>query len=123
MSTNIQKLVLIRAKTLIADPQHWTRDTLARSRQGVDVSWADRSAARWCAMGAIYRAAYDLLGDANKAARVGNDVVRSIIPPGESQLRGYLATLNDHGGHAAVIEAFDRALSVDTGPGQGMVAD
>jgi hypothetical protein len=62
-------------------------------------------------MGAIYRAAYDLLGD-SKAANVGNDVVRSTIPPGISQL---LATLNDHHGHAAVIGAFDRALSADRG--------
>ena len=116
MSRNIQKLVLINARTLIADPQHWTRGTLARSREGEEVSWADRSARRWCAMGAIYRAAIDLLGDANKAAAVGNDVVRSTIPPGVSQQRGYLATLNDLGGHAAVIEAFDRALSVDRGP-------
>jgi hypothetical protein len=67
-------------------------------------------------MGAIYRAAIDLLGDANRAAAVGNDVVRCTIPPGVSQQRGYLATLNDLGGHAAVIEAFDRALSVDRGP-------
>ena len=115
MSTTIQKLVLINARTLIADPQHWTRSTLARSREGEEVSWADRSANQWCAMGAIYRAAYDLLGDANKSARVGNDVVRGIIPPGVSQLRGYLATLNDRGGHAAVIGAFDRALSADRG--------
>jgi hypothetical protein len=112
MSTNIQKLVLIKARTLIEDPQHWTRGTLARSREGEDVSWADRSADRWCAMGAIYRAALDLLGDANKAAQVGNAVVRSIVPSAESQLRGYLATLNDHAGHAAVIGAFDRALSL-----------
>jgi hypothetical protein len=116
MSTTIQKLVLINARTLIADPQHWTWGTLARSREGQEVSWADRFAHRWCAMGAIYRAAFDLLGDANKAANVGNDVVRSIIPPGVSQLRGYLATLNDRKGHAAVIAAFDRALAVDRGP-------
>jgi len=116
MSTTIQKLVLINARGLIANPQHWTRGTLARSREGEEVSWVDKSAHRWCAMGAIYRAAYDLLGDANKAATVGNDVVRSTAPVGVSQLRGYLATLNDHGGHAAVIGAFDRALSVDTGP-------
>ena len=86
MSTSIQRLVLINARTLIADPQHWTRGTLARSREGGEVSWADRSAHRWCAMGAIYRAAIDLLGDANKAAAVGSDVVRSTIPPGVSQL-------------------------------------
>ena len=116
MSTTIQKLVLINARTLIADPQRWTRGTLARSQEGQEVSWADRSAHRWCAMGAIYRAAYDLLGDANKAGNVGNDVVRSTIPPGVSQLRGYLATLNDHKGHAAVIGAFDQALTADREP-------
>ena len=61
-------------------------------------------------MGAIYRAAYDRLGDTHLAARIGNDVIKTITPPGESHLRGYLPTLNDQQGHAAVIAAFDRAL-------------
>ena len=110
MSTTLQKQILIDARELIASPEHWTTGTLACRGDGEHVPWADRSASRWCAMGAIYRAAYDRLGDTHLAARIGNDVIKTITPPGESHLRGYLPTLNDQQGHAAVIAAFDRAL-------------
>jgi hypothetical protein len=62
MTTTVQKQVLINARALIADPAHWTRGALARSADDNYVDWYDRSATKWCAQGAIYRAAYDLVG-------------------------------------------------------------
>ena len=53
MTTTVQKQVLINARALIADPEHWTSGTLARDDYHVD--WYDHSATKWCAMGAIYR--------------------------------------------------------------------
>jgi hypothetical protein len=66
MTTAVQKQVLINARALIADPAHWTRGTIARTANGRKVEWHDQSATKWCAMGAMYRAAYDLVGDQNK---------------------------------------------------------
>ena len=72
MITTVQKQVLINARALIADPAHWTRGTIARTANGRKVEWHDQSATKWCAMGAMYRAAYDLVGDQKQAVRIGN---------------------------------------------------
>ena len=75
---------------------------------GHEVQWYDHSATKWCAMGAIYRAAYDLVGDTKEATRIGNEVARRVYPP--RWLRGGLPTINDGLGHAAVLAVFDKAL-------------
>jgi len=109
MTTTVQKQVLINARALIADPAHWTRGTLACTANGRRVAWHDQSATKWCALGAIYRAAYDLVGDPKEAMRIGNEVARSI-----SRTRwfgGRLPIMNDTRGHTAVLAAFDKALS------------
>ena len=78
MTTTVRTQVLINAHALIADPAHWTSDTLARTADGHHVDWYDYSATKWCAMGAMYRAAYDLVGDQKQAVRIGNDLANSI---------------------------------------------
>ena len=93
MTTTVQKQVLINARALIADPQQWTSDTLARTTSGYHVDWHDHSATKWCAMGAIYRAAYDLVGDPREATRIGNEVAKSVCPT--RWFRGGLPAIND----------------------------
>ena len=112
MSTTLQKQVLINARALIANRTHWTTGTLACSADVGPVAWHDRLASKWCAQGAIYRAAYDLVGDQQEAMRIGNRLASELCPPSSSALRGYLPTLNDRRGHAAVLAAFDKALQV-----------
>jgi hypothetical protein len=108
MTTTVQKQVLINARALIADPAHWTRSVLACTAAGNAVAWPDPSAAKWCAMGAIYRAAYDLVGDQKQAVRIGNDLANSIRPG--RWLRGGLPLINDVRGHTVVLAVFDKAL-------------
>jgi hypothetical protein len=109
MTTTIQRQVLINARALIAEPSHWTTGTLACNAEGHPVAWHDGSARKWCAQGAIYRAAYDLIADQNKALRLGNEVVRRICS--SWWLSGTkLPAINDMKGHAAVLAAFDKAL-------------
>jgi hypothetical protein len=108
MTTTVQKQVLINARTLIADPAHWTSCTLARTADDHVVDWSDRSATKWCAQGAIYRAAYDLIGDRKEAMRIGNEVAKDIYRP-RSRF-DFLANINDSQGHAAVLAVFDKAL-------------
>ena len=108
MTTTVQKQVLINARALIADPAHWTRCTHARTEDDHVVDWYDRSATKWCAQGAIYRAAYDLVGDQKEAARIGDGVANSICP--RRWLSRPLAILNDARGHAAVLAVFDEAM-------------
>ena len=71
MTTTVQHQVLINARALIADPSKWTTGTLACDAEGHSVAWHDGSARKWCAQGAIYRAAYDLVGDQKKAVSIG----------------------------------------------------
>jgi hypothetical protein len=109
MTTTVQKQVLINARALIADRARWTRCAFACTASGHDVVWYDQSAIKWCAMGALYRAAYDLVGDPKEATRIGNEVAKSVC------LRRWLRSLsilNDWRGHAAVLAVFDKALEV-----------
>ena len=108
MTTTVQKQVLINARALIADPAHWTRCTLACTADGHHVDWYDHSATKWCAMGAIYRAAYDLIGDQKEATRIGDEAAKSIYRPRWFTVS--LPKINDGQGHAAVLAAFDKAL-------------
>ena len=109
MTTTVQKQVLINARALIADPAHWTSCTLARAADDHVVDWYDPSATKWCAQGAIYRAAYDLVGDQNEATRIGNEVAKNIYRP--RWLFANLPNINDRHGHAAVLAVFDKALA------------
>ena len=108
MATTVQKQVLIKARALIADRNHWTRSFFACTEAGQPVAWYASSAAKWCAMGAIYRAAYDLAGDRDEAARIGTKVAKSISP---LWLCSGLMMMNDARGHAAILASFDKALA------------
>ena len=108
MTTTVQKQVLINARALIADRAHWTRAALGRTANGRNVEWHDKSATKWCAQGAIYRAAYDLVGDPRQATRIGNEVAKSVCRT--PWFRGGLPAINDWRGHAAVLAVFDKAL-------------
>jgi hypothetical protein len=110
MTTTVHKQVLINARALIADPARWTQRMYASTASGQKVAWYDPSAAKWCAVGALYRAAYDLLGDAKEATRIGNAAAKCIRP--RCRFRGGLPAMNDTQGHAAVLAAFDEALEV-----------
>ena len=111
MTATVHKQVLINARALIADPAHWTRGTLASTSDDHQVEWYDHSATKWCAMGAIYRAANDLVGNPKEATRISNEVATSVCPLG--WLRVSLPTINDARGHAAVLAVFDKALQAD----------
>jgi hypothetical protein len=108
MTTTVRKQVLMNARALIADPAHWTRSLLACNVAGDPVHWCDHSATRWCAMGAIYRGAYEIVGNRNEAARIGTKVAKSISPLWLCQ---GLMIMNDARGHAAILARFDRALA------------
>ena len=109
MTTTVQKQVLINARALIADPARWTRGALACTAEDQPVAWYDPSATKWCAQGAIYRAAYDLVADQKEATRIGNAAAKSIY--GRRWLFISLAIINDRRGHGAVLAVFDEALT------------
>ena|SRR5438105_11596880 len=109
MTTTVQKQVLINARSLIADRAHWTSGKLACAANGRSVDWHDPRAHKWCAMGAIYRAAFDLVGNQKDAMRIGDELANNIRPRG--WLPRGLPHINDTQGHAAVLAVFDKALA------------
>jgi len=60
-------------------------------------------------MGAIYRGAYELVGERDQATSIGTKVAKSISPLWLCQ--GWLMIMNDAPGHAAILARFDRALA------------
>jgi hypothetical protein len=121
MATTLNRQVLINARALIADPGHWTMWMLAATDNGRPVAWHDRAARRWCAVGAIHRAAFDLVGNKEQAVCIANDVIDSISA--QTRMRGSLPALNDAQGHAAVIDLLQRAVMTDpTGTTRGAQA-
>jgi hypothetical protein len=110
MAATLQLQVLGNARALIADPANWTSHTPARAADGRPAAWYGRHAVQWCALGAIYRAAYDLIGSEKPAERIGKKVAALVYPPRFWFLKRSLPYMNDAYGHAAILRAFDKAL-------------
>jgi hypothetical protein len=89
------------ARTLISDEQHWCRRHFGEDADGFPVSPTSASAIRWCGLGAVIAAAYQLTRNTDAAYQVGYQILRP---------RYGSATLihtNDVRGHAAVLALFD----------------
>ena len=105
MSKPLNIQILERARTLIADEQHWCRRHLAEDVNGVSVSPTSASAVKWCGLGAVIAAAYELTDDLDAAHQLGHEVLRP---------RDGAATVihvNDTRGHAAVLALFDEVIA------------
>jgi hypothetical protein len=109
MARTLRKQVLINACALIADPAAWTIGALARDVDGNQVEWHCQLASKWSGMGAIYRAAYDLLADVKEATRLGNEIHNAFCPSHWPR-KGGLSFINDGWGHAAVLAVLNRAV-------------
>ncbi len=99
------KEFLEQAKAVIATKKTWTKDTAARNSSGDKVQTLDADACEFCAMGALIKVD-------NKVAdnRVFGDAFRALYD--EANKLGYVnvADMNDNGGHAVTLAAFDLAI-------------
>lgn len=97
--------VLKGARQLIASPTRWTTGAYARNKEGYEVGVYDVVACKWCAVGAIYKAA---------------SVFDQLVPPACRLLIGIdcddprqeVINMNDDvcWGHAAVLRQFDMVI-------------
>ena len=60
MAKTLQHQIIEGALHLIAEEAHWTRCSMARNSEGDPCSVWDPAAFRFCAVGALWRAAYEL---------------------------------------------------------------
>jgi hypothetical protein len=105
MSKPLTRPIIERARSLIADENHWCRAALARDDHGLQVDPTDSTARQRCAFGALVAAAFELVGDIGRAHDLANAVAREI------RCTSCLINTNDTEGHAAVLTLFDRALA------------
>jgi hypothetical protein len=105
LSRPLKLQIVEQARALIADEQHWCGRHLAMDVNGVAVSPTSASAVKWCALGAVIAAAYQLTHDSDAAHQLGHEALRP---------RYGAATLihvNDTRGHAAVLALFDEVIA------------
>ena len=107
LTPELQKQIVQRARTLISKPECWARTALAEDINGATCPWSSCLAVRFCAVGALKRAAMDTLGCDMKAAEsAASEVERVRIPTATG-----LVTVNHMYGHGAVLALFDKALA------------
>ena len=105
MSRPLKSQIVERARTLIADEQHWCRLHLAQDANGVPVSPTSVSVVKRCALGALIAAAYQLTHDFDAA----HDLVHQALRPNYGP--STVTYVNDARGHAAVLALFDEVLT------------
>jgi hypothetical protein len=110
MAQALQRQIIAAALNLIEDEEHWTRGAIARTADRYACAWNDPGAVRFCAVGALVRVAYDLVGNEGQARELAIRAARQIAAASNRQ-RAVLPYVNDCEGHAATVAMFKRALS------------
>ena len=115
MSKPLVEQVTESARRLLEDPRNWTQYAIARTRNNRLCEPDDAKAARFCAYGAILRAAHDVAGEPDRAQRLADQAVMLVM----QQDNAYsafeeLVAINDGyrpTARKAVLDLFDRALA------------
>jgi hypothetical protein len=110
MAQTIQRQIITRARALIADEVNWTRKALARDADGRLCAWNDARAAQFCALGALVRAASELIRDDYAAHSFAMEAARHLLTV-NGRSGACLPMINDNEEHADVVALFDRALT------------
>jgi hypothetical protein len=106
MATPLQQQIITRALEIISDESKWTRASLARLADGTACACLNPRAVRFCAVGALNRAAGELLS--SNAFQHALEAEQYVLKA-NSELNG-LASINDNDGRKVVIAMFKVAL-------------
>ena len=106
------------ARALIATPESWTKNALARDSAGNDRALRDPEACAFCAMGAVLRVLADEYENHRTLAAVqiehavmhalSREIQLSFLAPTN---HSRVAAYNDGSTHAEVLALFDRAIA------------
>ena len=117
MTKSLIDTVLLNARTIVADRRLRLLGTEAVTADGRECDACDDDAVRFCAIGALIRAAYTSTGDQERAHRLGWKVAGLIADAAklrrvdEDDAGWSLAMLSDQRGQAAVLRAFDALIA------------
>jgi hypothetical protein len=98
MSKPLVQQVCERARGLVGNPRTWTQFAIARSGNHKACEPTDKRAVRFCAYGAILRAAYDIAGNDATAEQLTDQAAK-------------LITVQDN-----VFAAFEDLIGTNDGP-------
>lgn len=92
--------VLRKAREVIANPEHWTRGAYAKDVNGNEVNFAGKTACKFCAAGAIFR------------AHGGNYAIQALTAE-LPKTSNTVITFNDWSRrkHSEVLALYDRAIA------------
>ena len=76
MSKPLKVQIVERAHALIADEEHWCRCHFAEDANGFGVSATSARAIKWCGLGAVIAAAYQLTHNTDAAYQI---VMREVM--------------------------------------------
>lgn len=122
VSPNLQQQILRKARGLLSDKRKWTRYGAARTGNGAVCPPYAPEAVKFCAYGAIARAALEVTGDTQQARRLARSI-EMLLVGGERapQPPNRLCYVNDRKGYAAVMGLFDAAAERWPDDGQAAV--
>ncbi|KAB2920798.1 MAG: hypothetical protein F9K29_00565 [Hyphomicrobiaceae bacterium] len=114
MSKPLVNQISARARALVGDPATWTQYTLALTRNNRDCDPTDPRAARFCAYGALVRAAFELTADRDKARTLAGEAAMAMTGR-ETPEEAYeeLYAINDgprRSSRIAIMSLFDASL-------------
>jgi len=105
MSRPLKAQIVERARSLIADEEHWCRCELARDARGTGVCPTSDTAVKRCGLGAVIAAAYEITREHRAAYDLAIRAMRPLYGPAT------LVRVNDMRGHAAVLALFDEVIA------------
>lgn len=114
MSKPLVHQITERARGFIADQRKWTQYAIARTGNNRHCEPTDAKAVRFCAYGAILRAAYDIAGNDDQAQRLADQAAMFIMER-DSPYAAFeeMIAINDgqrSGARKAIIDMFEKAL-------------
>lgn len=117
LSPNLHRQILRKARGLLSDKRRWTRYGAARTGSGAVCPPYAPDAVKFCAYGALARAALEVTGSKGQARRLAQSI-ETMLVGGEraAQPHSRLCHVNDRKGYAAVIALLDSAAEEDVSP-------
>ena len=109
MSKPLQHQIIARALEIVSDEEHWTRASVARTADGRQCACFDPRAARFCAIGALNRAARELLGVAGVEPAYAAE---AFVLAANGRHHDSLSRINDTDGHEVIVAMFEVALAL-----------
>jgi hypothetical protein len=115
MSKPLQHQIIARALEIVSDESKWTRGSMARTADGNPCACLDPVAVRFCALGALFRAAGELFG-MDKFALGQNGFAQAVEAESFVLAANNLGDdgaprINDVEGREAVVAMFKVALA------------